>query len=69
MTLFNAMHFFPLSIVTLNLLNNLTQVTFIEYLLYASQCVGHEYIDIDNTKTVHFRHSQCGSRERHINTK
>lgn len=42
MTLFNAGHVFPLSAVTLNLLNNLIQVTFIEYLLYASQCVGSE---------------------------
>ena len=41
MALLNAMHFFPLSTVILNLLNNLIQVTFIEYLLHTSWILPH----------------------------
>lgn len=63
------MHFFPLSIVILNLMNNLIQVTFIEYLLYVDQYVECEYTDSNNTKAVTFRCSQSESRDWHINTK
>lgn len=63
------MHFFPLSIVILNLMNNLIQVTFIEYLLHVNQYVECEYTDSNNTKVVPFRSSQSESRDGHINTK
>lgn len=49
MTLFNAMLFFLLFIVTLNLLNNPIQMTFIKYLLYSPEV----HVKLQGTFSMH----------------